>query len=48
MTTGMRSSLRIIRLVVNQLTFPVMEFHERVYILSSAVLCKTVILLIVM
>ena len=29
MTTGMRNFLRIIRLVVNQLTFPVMVFHER-------------------
>ena len=30
MTTDIRSFLRIIRLVVNQSTVPVMEFHERV------------------
>ena len=38
----MRSFLKIIRLVVNQLTFPVMVFHEREsYILFSAVIYKT-------
>ena len=41
MTTDIRSFLRIIRLVVNQSTVPVMEFHERVIFLSSAVLCKS-------
>ena len=41
MTTGMRNFLRIIRLVVNQLTFPVMKSHERVIFLYSAVWCKT-------
>ena len=41
MTTCMRSFLRIIRLVVNQLTFPVMEFHKRVILYLSAVVCKT-------
>ena len=30
MTTCMRSFVRTIRLVVNQLTVPMMEFHERV------------------
>jgi hypothetical protein len=45
MTTCIRSFLRTIRLVVNQSTFPVMEFHERVIFLSFAMLCKTVILL---
>ena len=42
MITGMRSFLRIFRLVVNQLTFPVMVFHERESYLSfSAVMYKT-------
>ena len=38
---GYKEFLRIFRLVVNQSTVPVMEFHERVIFLSSAVLCKS-------
>ena len=41
MITGMRISRRIIRLVVNQLTFPVLEFHERVILYFSTMMYKT-------
>ena len=41
MTTGMRISRRIIRLVVNQLTFPVMTATRVYYLFISAVMYKT-------
>ena len=40
MTTCMRSFMRTIRLVVNQLIVPVLELPRESYLLFAAVLCK--------